>query len=327
MAGNSSRRGAVKKSGKGATVGTGGKNRKRLEGRGNTPKAKDRPGHKAYKKAQAAKKAAGKGRPSTRTAPARPQRSRAGAETSEWLAGRNPVVEALRAEIPATTLYVQTGIEADERLSEALQLAADRGLPILEITKREIDRWVSGATHQGVALKVPPYNYADPSDVMSDAIAGDDAPLLVALDGVTDPRNLGAVVRSAAAFGAHGVVVPSRRAAGMTATAWKTSAGAAARVPVARAVNLTRTLQDWKKTGAMVLGLDAGGSDDISTIDRDVLTGPVVFVVGSEGEGLSRLVRENCDFIVSIPITSAAESLNASVAAAVALYETARARR
>ena len=323
MAGNSARRGAIKKSGKGATVGSGGKGKRRLEGKKNTPKAKDRPGHKAYK---AAKKAA-KGRPNTRQAPARPQRSRAGAQTSEWLAGRNPVVEALRANIPATTLYVQTGIEGDERLSEALQLAADRGLPILEITKREIDKWVSGATHQGVALKVPPYEYADPSDVMSDAIASDSAPLLVALDGVTDPRNLGAVVRSAAAFGAHGVVVPSRRAAGMTATAWKTSAGAAARVPVARAVNLTRTLQDWKKTGAMVLGLDAGGRDDISTIDREVLTGPVVFVVGSEGEGLSRLVRETCDFIVSIPISSDTESLNASVAAAVALYETSRARR
>lgn len=325
MAGNSKRRGAIKKSGKGATGGTGGKNRRSLEGKGPTPKAKDRPGHVAHKRAKLAEKRAG--RPSTRTTASKPARSRAGAETAEWLAGRNPIVEALRAEIPADALYVQTGIDADDRTREAVQLAADRGLPILEVTKREIDRWVSGATHQGLALKVPPYEYADPIAVMDEAIGSDDEPLLVALDGVTDPRNLGAVTRSAAAFGAQGVVVPSRRAAGMTATAWKTSAGAAARVPVARATNLTRTLQDFQKKGAMVLGLDAGGKDDISTIDRDVLTGPLVFVVGSEGEGLSRLVRETCDFIVSIPISSATESLNASVAASVALYEVSRARR
>jgi 23S rRNA (guanosine2251-2'-O)-methyltransferase len=325
MPGNSKRRGAVKKSGKGPTVGTGGNRRQKLEGKGPTPKAKDRPGHVAFRKAKQAEKR----RPTTagRTPGTRSARSRAGAETAEWLAGRNPVVEALRAEIPAEALYVQAGLDADERTREALQAAADRRLPILEVTKREIDRWVSGATHQGIALKVPPYEYADPIEVMDEAIADDAAPLLIALDGVTDPRNLGAIVRSAAAFGAHGVVIPSRRAAGMTATAWKASAGAATRVPVARAANLVRSLQDFQKRGAMVLGLDADADMEITSADPDLLSGPVVLVVGSEGKGLSRLVSETCDLIVSIAITSDTESLNASVAASIALHECARARR
>jgi 23S rRNA (guanosine2251-2'-O)-methyltransferase len=324
MAGNSKRRGAIKRTGKGPTVGSGGVRRRALEAKGPTPKAKDRPGHKAYRLAKSADK---RGSTSRSSGTGRHTRSRAGAESSEWLAGRNPVVEALRAEIPAEALYVQNGIDADERTREALQLAADRGLAILEVTKREIDRWVAGATHQGIALKVPPYNYSDPLDVINDAIAGDAAPLLVALDGVTDPRNLGAVVRSAAAFGAHGIVIPSRRAAGMTATAWKASAGAATRVPVARAANLVRSLEDFKKRGAMVLGLDADADVDVTNVDIDMLTGPLVFVIGSEGKGLSRLVAETCDLIVSIPIASDTESLNASVAASIALHETARARR
>jgi 23S rRNA (guanosine2251-2'-O)-methyltransferase len=151
--------------------------------------------------------------------------------------------------------------------------------------------------------------------------------LIVVLDGVTDPRNLGAVVRSAAAFGAHGVVIPERRAAGMTASAWKTSAGAAARVPVARATNLVRWMVAAQKSGATVIGLAMGGGVELPDLDPAIVTGPLVFVVGSEGKGLGHLVSQTCDQLVGIPMDGATESLNAGVAASIALYSVATARR
>jgi 23S rRNA (guanosine2251-2'-O)-methyltransferase len=193
------------------------------------------------------------------------------------------------------------------------------------VTRPELDRRTRGVLHQGIALQVPPYRYADPQDVLHGSEEWPDAPLLVALDGVTDPRNLGAIVRSAAAFGSQAVVVPERRAASMTATAWRTSAGAAARLPIARATNLTRTLTTYRKAGLTVVGLAAEAS--LTIYDLELAADPLVLVVGSEGRGLSRLVGETCDLTGSIPITTATESLNASVAAAVALAEIARRRR
>jgi 23S rRNA (guanosine2251-2'-O)-methyltransferase len=149
-------------------------------------------------------------------------------------------------------------------------------------------------------------------------------PLLVALDGITDPRNLGAIVRSVAAFGGHGVVVPARRSVGMTASAWKTSAGAAARIPVAQATNLPRALEDYRKAGFFVVGLDMDG--DVELPDLELADEPLVVVVGSEGKGLSRLVAETCDQLVSIPMVNSVESLNAGVAASVTLYAVAERR-
>jgi 23S rRNA (guanosine2251-2'-O)-methyltransferase len=239
------------------------------------------------------------------------------------VAGRNPVVEALRAGVPATALYVADRIESDDRVRECLKLAGGAGVPLMEATRAELDRVASGAHHQGLALQVPAYSYVQPEDLL--ARVGDEPALLIALDGVTDPRNLGAVLRSAAAFAAHGVVVPTRRAAGVTATAWKVSAGAAARVPVARATNLTRALQGYKQAGLSVVGLDGAAPDELSLVD--LVTEPVVIVIGSEGKGLSRLVRENCDVVAAIPIMSSTESLNAGVAAGIALYEVAHQRR
>jgi 23S rRNA (guanosine2251-2'-O)-methyltransferase len=195
----------------------------------------------------------------------------------------------------------------------------------MEAARNELDRVAGGPHHQGLVLQVPPYDYAHPDDLLARAAESPTPALVVALDGVTDPRNLGAVLRSAAAFGAHGVLVPSRRAAGVTATAWKVSAGAAARVPVARATNLTRALEEYRKAGVFVVGL--AGDADVSLADADLLSGPVVLVVGSEGKGLSRLVRETCDVVAAIPIGSAAESLNAAVATGIALYEVAAHRR
>jgi 23S rRNA (guanosine2251-2'-O)-methyltransferase len=318
MAGNSKRRGAVRKPGskKGPTAGSGGQRRKSLEGKGPTPKATERPYHSASKRKASAERRA---TPSSRSGP----RRKSGA-SSEVVAGRNAVVEALRARVPATALFVAARIDTDDRVREALQTAADSGLPLLEASRTDLDRLTDGALHQGLALQVPPYSYAHVDDLVASAAALGQAPLLVALDGVTDPRNLGAVVRSVAAFSGHGVVVPERRAAGMTASAWKTSAGAAARVPVARATNLTRALQSLKAQGCFVLGLDADG--DVMLPSLALATEPVVLVVGSEGKGLSRLVRETCDQVVSIPMHSATESLNAGVAAGVALYEVARQR-
>ncbi len=323
MAGNSERRGAKRSPGskKGQTVGSGGQRRRGLEGRGPTPKATDRPSHPAHRRARSAAKRSGGPARSGGRAPAS-ARSREGGP--EWVAGRNPVVEALRASVPATALYVAERVESDDRVRESLKLAAKRGIPLMEASRTELDRISGGSPHQGLVLQVPAYEYAHPDDLLAAAAEAGAPALLVALDGVTDPRNLGAVLRSAAAFGAHGVVVPSRRAAGVTATAWKVSAGAAARVPVARATNLTRALEAYQKAGCTVVGLAGDSDTQISKVD--LLGDAVVLVVGSEGKGLSRLVRDTCDVVAGIPIGSAAESLNASVAAGIALYEVARQR-
>ena len=316
MPGNSQRRGAIRKSSKAPKVGSGGQRRRGLEGKGPTPKATDREWHPAHKRAKSSQKR------SSRT-PSRSGSGRGGKGSSEMVAGRNSVVEALRAHIPVSTMFIATRIDSDDRVKEALRLATDRGLPILETPRPELDRLTDGSVHQGLALQVPPYEYAHPSDLIDPELPG--VPLVVALDGITDPRNLGAIVRSVAAFGGHGVVVPERRSVGMTASAWKTSAGAAARIPVARASNLTRALEDFKKAGFFVLGLDMEG--DVELPDLALATEPVVIVTGSEGKGLSRLVRETCDQIVSIPMSSSVESLNAGLATGVALYEVARRRR
>ncbi|MFI6261198.1 23S rRNA (guanosine(2251)-2'-O)-methyltransferase RlmB [Micromonospora sp. NPDC051006] len=261
------------------------------------------------------------GRTGPRVAPGR--KSNPSRDSPELLVGRNPVVESLRAGVPATALYTAQGMESDDRINEIVRTAADRGIAILEVSRAELDRMTGGVLHQGVGLQVPPFAYQPFEDMVAAAVE-QTAPLLVALDGVTDPRNLGAVIRSAAAFGAQGVFVPERRAAGITATAWRTSAGAAARVPVAQVTNLTRSLKACRDAGFMVIGLDADGETDL--YDLEAAVGPLVVVVGSEGRGLSRLVGETCDLTVSIPMISEVESLNASVAAAVTLAEVARRR-
>jgi 23S rRNA (guanosine2251-2'-O)-methyltransferase len=310
MAGNSQRKGAVRTSKKGASVGSGGNNKRKLAGKGPTPPAEVRKGHPAARRANA---------PTRRDTNRRPN------EAAELLVGRNPVVEALRASIPCTALYVAIGIDADERVTEAIRIAGNTNLALLEISRNEMDRKTGGLLHQGLALQVPPFKYSELSDLLENAHAATDTPLLVALDGVTDPRNLGAVIRSAVAFGAQGVILPERRSAGVTAVAWRTSAGTAARIPIAQVTNLVRALKECQKAGMTVVGLDADG--DTILDDLTAAVDPMVVVVGSEGRGLSRLVGETCDITLSIPMDSAAESLNASVAAAVTMAEIARRRR
>lgn len=303
------------------------KERRTAAAEGRVPKI-GKPGTVDTTKSGAAKAPRAGGRGTAKAGPSGPRvapgrRAATPRNAPELLVGRNPVVEALRSRIPSTALYIAHGIEIDDRVAEAVRTATDRGIALLEVSRAELDRMTGGVLHQGIGLQVPPYAYEDFDDLLAGA-AEQTTPLLVALDGVTDPRNLGAVVRSAAAFGAHGVFLAERRAAGMTATAWRTSAGAAARLPIAQVTNLTRALKRCQEEGFTVVGLDADGST--SVYDLEAAIGPVVVVVGSEGRGMSRLVGEACDLRVAIPMTSTVESLNASVAAAVTLAEIARRR-
>jgi 23S rRNA (guanosine2251-2'-O)-methyltransferase len=250
-------------------------------------------------------------------------RARGAGSAAELVAGRNPVIEALQAGVPATALHVGPRLDEDERIGQAVMLAADLGIPVVEAGRAELDRITGGAIHQGIALRVRRYSYADPADLVQPARDRGVPPLIVALDGVTDPRNLGAIARSVAAFGGDGILVPSRRSSGVTAGAWKASAGTLATVRVAQTANLTRALTAYQEDGLFVAGLDAGGSADVG--DLDLADSPLVLVVGSEGKGLSRLVEQRCDVVVRIPMAGA-ESLNAGVAASIALYAITRLR-
>ena len=322
MAGDRGRPGAIRKKGtkKGAQVGTGGHSRRRLEGKGPTPKAEDRPYHPAHKRrarreAREAQEAA--------IARARAKSSIRVPADHELIAGRNPVAEAARAGVPIERVFVLDNVK-DDRVEEVIRLASSLGAPVFEVTRRDLDVATDGASHQGVAIEVRGYEYTPVDDLIAGSVQQAGHPLLVALDQVTDPHNLGAVLRSAGAFGGDGVIIPERRSAGVTTAAWKVSAGAAARVPVARATNLVRALEDCKRTGFFVVGLDGGGDAPLRGLP--LADGPLVLVAGAEGTGLSRLVRQTCDQIVSIPISSAVESLNAAVATGIALYEVASVR-
>ena len=304
----------VRKPGK--RVGTGGHGRKALEGKGPTPRAEDRHWYRDKKRTKPATADGAK--------PARRGAADGGVGQADVVCGRNPVVEALRAKIPVTQITIAQRIERDARVNEILQLAQKRSIPVFEATKPELDRLAgTDVVHQGVVLTVPPYRYHDPIDLADKALDRGHA-LLVALDGVTDPRNLGAIVRSVAAFGGQGVIVPKRRSVGVTPAVWKTSAGQLSHSPVALAGNLTQTLKSLKDRGYFVVGLAGDNAEPLPELSvGDV---PVVVVVGAEGAGLSRLVRETCDVVASIPIDPKTESLNASVACGVALYEISRQR-
>lgn len=320
---------------KGPTKGSGGKHRNKLRGHGPTPKAEDRVYHKAYK----AKKVADRRKMADPRLAARRRVSKFTSDSDDLVIGRNAVLEALRVGVPATTLYIAARLEHDDRTREIVRLAGIHGLNLLEADRMEMDRIARSANHQGVVLKAQPYQYsslielAERAEKKARAMEAANSkaaqlaarPLFIALDGVTDPQNLGAVIRSAAAFGANGVILPERRSASVNAAAWKVSAGAAAHMPVARVVNLNKALDALKERGYYVVGLDGGG--DALVGETGFETDPLVVVLGSEGSGLSRLTREACDSIAGIPMSNMVESLNASVAAGISLYAVARARR
>lgn len=287
------------------TGGSGGRGKKALEGRGPTPKAQDRHWFRDKKPSGPIRYSASRG-PAT-------------ADKPDIVAGRNSVVEALRAGVPAVSLHLAYQIDHDQRIKEALGLAQKNNIPLLEVTRPELDRLAGENTvHQGIVLSAAPYSYRHPADLADIALATD-RPLLVALDGVTDPRNLGAIIRSTAAFSGSGVIVPKRRSAGVTPAVWKTSAGQIVHAPVALAGNLVNTLHELKAKGFFVVGLAGAGATNLAK--ADVSDVPVVLVIGAEGDGLSRLVMQHCDVLVTIAMNEAVESLNASVAAGVVLYE------
>lgn len=236
------------------------------------------------------------------------------------IAGRNAVMEALRADRPLDSVLIAKG----ERSGSLMALTAkcrERRIPVKEVDPRKLDA-LCGPNHQGIAAVAACREYATLDDLFAAAQEKGEAPFLVICDELEDPHNLGAVVRTAEAAGAHGVVIPKRRSAGLTAAVYKASAGAVEYLPVARVSNITETIREMKKRGVWVYGLDMDGG----TWCQTDLTGAVALVVGSEGKGISRLVREQCDGILSLPMHGSINSLNASVACGILLYEAARQR-
>lgn len=244
----------------------------------------------------------------------------------ETIYGRQPVREALRAGRRQTyRLLVAAGLRHTGIVGEVLTLARQAGVPWQEVDRHELDRLGDDANHQGVAAEVSGYPYAELSDLLQAAREAAEPAFLLLLDHLQDPQNLGSLLRSAEAAGVHGVVIPGRRAAGVTPAAVRASAGAAEHVQVALVTNLVRTMKSLQGDGLWLAGLEAMPEALLYT-EAD-LSGPLGLIVGSEGQGLARLVRETCDFVIRLPLYGQVESLNAGVAGAIALYEARRQRR
>ena len=236
--------------------------------------------------------------------------------------GRNAVIEALRAGTAMDKIYLAKG-ETDATLGHIASTARSKGIEVVEADRRKLDAMSATHSHQGVIAVAAVREYASVADILQAARDKNEPPLVVVCDELSDPHNLGAVIRTAEAAGAHGVIIPKRRSAGLTAVVAKTSAGAVSYLPVARVANLTALLKELKEEGLWVFGTAADGATSLYQAD---LKGPAAIVIGSEGDGMSRLVREQCDFLVSIPMRGQVNSLNASAAAAVVLYEAVRQR-
>jgi len=237
--------------------------------------------------------------------------------------GRNAVTEALRAGTAIDKIYMAKG-ETDHTLGRIVNTAKKAGIVIVDVDRRKLDAMSVTHSHQGVIAVAAVREYASVDDILNAAYDKGENPLIVVCDEISDPHNLGAIIRTAECAGAHGVIIPKRRSAGLTAVVAKTSAGAVSYLPVARVPNLPALLKDLKKKGVWVYGTAAEGS---TTLYKADLKGPAAIVIGSEGDGMSRLVRECCDFLVSIPMSGRISSLNASAAAAILLYEAVRQRQ
>lgn len=244
------------------------------------------------------------------------------AEADGLIEGRNAVIEALRTEASIDKIFIQKG-EVDKTLGHIASKARAAGTVVVEADRRKLDAMSRTHAHQGVIAVAAVREYVSIEDILQAAKDKGEPPLLVICDELSDPHNLGAVIRTAECAGAHGVVIPKRRSAGLTAVVAKTSAGAVSHIPVARVANLPSLLKELKKAGLWIFGSAADGTTPLYDAD---LKGPAAIVIGSEGEGMSRLVTENCDFLVSIPMKGKLNSLNASAAAAILLYEAVRQR-
>ena len=243
-------------------------------------------------------------------------------DREDIIEGRNAVIEALRAGRPIDKIFIAKG-ERDRTLGHIAARARDAGVPVVEADSRKLDAMSPFGAHQGVIAQAAVRAYCTLEELLAVAHERGEAPFLIACDEVSDPHNLGAIIRTAECAGAHGVIIPKRRSAGLTATVDKTSAGAAEHMAVARVANLPSALETLKKQGLWIYGAAAEGSAPLWKTD---FTGPVCMVIGSEGDGMGRLVRECCDFTVSIPLLGKVSSLNASAAAAVLMYELVRQR-
>ena len=244
------------------------------------------------------------------------------AEADGVIEGRNAVIEALRAGVQIDKIFLMKG-ETDKTLGHIASTARAAGIVVVDADKRKLDNMSRTHAHQGVIALASVREYCSVEDILQAAADKGEAPLLVICDEISDHHNLGAIIRTAECAGAHGVIIPKRRSAGLTAIVAKTSAGAVAHMPVARVPNIAALLKDLKKQGVWVFGTAAGGNTTLYNAD---LKGPAAIVIGSEGDGMTRLVTENCDFLVSIPMKGHINSLNASAAAAILLYEAVRQR-
>jgi len=238
---------------------------------------------------------------------------------SDVIEGRNPVLEALKSGRTINKILVSKG-EKHGSLREILKIAKEKGLIIQEVDKKKLDSLAQSNNHQGIIAMVAPHSYVEVEDILARAQAKGETPFLLLLDGIEDPHNLGSILRSADGAGVHGVIIPQRRAVALTAVVAKTSAGAIEHVPVARVTNIVQTIEDLKKKGVWVAGAHMEGNLYTET----KLTGPLALVIGGEGKGIGRLVKEKCDFLVSIPMLGQVSSLNAAVAASLLLYEVVR---
>jgi 23S rRNA (guanosine2251-2'-O)-methyltransferase len=253
-------------------------------------------------------------------------------EDVDMIYGRHPVLTALENKRHLNRIWITTRLRYDSRFHSLIIQAKENGTVIDEVEPRRLDQLTSQANHQGIAAQVAPYDYTDFNDLVTKALEGNDAPVIVVADGITDPQNLGAIIRTSEAIGARGLIIPQRRSAGITSTVMKVAAGAIEHFAVARVVNLSRALEDLKEAGFWIYGTATNGSVPLHTADfgnrkdPNKKLSPIVIVIGSEGEGLSMLTQRCCDVLVSIPLAGKTPSLNASVAAGMALYEIYRQR-
>ncbi|HHY13569.1 MAG TPA: 23S rRNA (guanosine(2251)-2'-O)-methyltransferase RlmB [Thermoanaerobacterales bacterium] len=240
---------------------------------------------------------------------------------ADQIEGRNPVLEALKAEVPINRILVEKG-EKRGSILKIISVAKETDVEIRETDKRELDKRSKTYNHQGVIAETAEYKYANINDVINNITKKKEDALIVILDGLEDPYNLGSIIRTSEVMGVHGVVIPKRRSASVTPLVIKSSAGATAHVPIARETNLNRTVDMLKDKGFWIAGADMGGTP----VYEASLTGPLALVIGSEEKGISRLLKEKCDFLVSIPMAGEISSLNAATASAVILYEICRQR-
>lgn len=240
---------------------------------------------------------------------------------NEWIIGKNPVLEALRAERDINKIWIAEGSNKGQ-MQQVIALAKQAGVIVQYVPKQKLDHTVSG-NHQGVAASVAAYQYAELEDLFKKAAEKNEDPFFLILDEIEDPHNLGSILRTADAAGAHGVIIPKRRAVGLTAAVAKASTGAIEHVPVARVTNLARTMEELKEKGIWIIGTDAKGKQDFRQMDA---TMPLAIVIGSEGKGIGRLISEKCDFLIRLPMVGKVTSLNASVAASLLMYEVYRKR-